>query len=100
MLGKNSALTLFIGDAIKFVEIFEAPIVENNAHIYISALPLSPSHSLVSQHYLPRYPRTLSVEGGPQTLDEIQENLVSVTRACISLDGTLISLTRLFVSMI
>ena len=31
------------------------------------------------------------MEGGPQTWDEIQEILVSVTRACISLDGTLIA---------
>ena len=31
------------------------------------------------------------MKGGPQTWDELQEKLVSVTRACVSLDGTLIA---------
>jgi WD40 repeat protein len=61
------------------------------ADVYISAIPLAPSHSLVSQHYLPRYPHTLSVKGGPQTWDESQEKPVSVRSACISLNGTRIA---------
>jgi WD40 repeat protein len=64
-------------------------ITQNPAHIYISALPFAPSHSLVSQHYLPRYPHTLSVKGGPQTWDE--KRPVSVMSACISFDGTRIA---------
>jgi WD40 repeat protein len=79
-------LALFIGDAIKFVEKFEVPIAQNAAHIYISALPFAPSHSLVSQHYLPRYPHTLTVKGGPQTWDE-KEPVSVVRKACLSLDG-------------
>jgi WD40 repeat protein len=74
-----------------FVEKFQGPIAANPAHIYISALPLAPSHSLVSQHYLPRYPHTLSVKGGPQTWDEFREKPVCVMRACVSLDGTRIA---------
>jgi WD40 repeat protein len=71
------------------------PICQNAAHIYISALPFTPSHSLVSQHYLPRYPHTLSVKGGPKTWDdsELHERPVigSVDGACISFDGTRIA---------
>ena len=65
-------------------------MASNVAHIYISALPLTPSDSLVSQHYLPRFPHTLSVKGGSQTWDELREQ-VNVRRACISLDGTRIA---------
>ena len=87
----DNALALFICDAIKFVEKFRRPIVENPAQIYISALPLAPSDSLVSQHYLLQYPRTLSVKGGPQTWDELEDKPVRAMKACISLDGTLIA---------
>ena len=88
-MDKDSALALFIGDAIKFVEIFKEPIARSAAHIYISALPFAPPHSLVSQHYLPQYPHTLVVKGGPQTWDQVKA--VSVKRACLSLDGTRIA---------
>ena len=63
----------------------------NAAHIYISALPFAPSHSLISQHYLPQYPHTVVVKGGPHTWDELEEQPVSVERACISPDGTRIA---------
>ena len=66
-------------------------MTSNVAHIYISALPLAPSHSLVSQHYLPQYPHTLVVKAGPQTWDELREQPFSVKRACLSLDGTRIA---------
>ena len=70
---------------------FQDPIARSAAHIYNSALPLAPARSLVSQHYLPQYPHTLSVNGDPQTWDELEEEPVSVKRACISLDGTRIA---------
>ena len=70
---------------------FQDPIARSAAHIYNSALPLAPARSLVSQHYLPQYPHTLSVNGGSQTWDELEEEPVSVKRACISLDGTRIA---------
>jgi WD40 repeat protein len=89
-MGNISALILFIGDAINFVETFKDPIAENAAHIYISALPFAPSHSFVSQHYLPQYPHTLAVKGGPQAWSDKYKR-VSVTRACLSLDGTRIA---------
>ena len=88
---ENSTLVLFIGDAIKFVKIFEQSISFHPSHIYISALPLAPSDSLVSKHYLPQYPHTLSVRKGPRTWDELQENPIIVNKACISLDGRLIA---------
>jgi WD40 repeat protein len=83
-------LALFIGDAIKFVEKFKEPIAQNAAHIYISALPFAHSHSLVSQHYLPRYPHTLVVKGGPQTWDK-KEPVSVLQKACLSVDGTCIA---------
>ena len=74
-----------------FFKKFEEPIARNPADIYSSALPLALSHFVVSQHYLPRYPHTFVVEGGPQIWDELEYEPVSVQRACISLDGTRIA---------
>jgi WD40 repeat protein len=54
----------FAKDAIKFVNVFGSVISQSAPHIYMSALPFAPATSEVSRHFLPYFPRTLSVEMG------------------------------------
>ena len=83
--------------------ISEELMTSNVAHIYISALPLAPSHSLVSQHYLPQYPHTLVVKAGPQTWMNFENNRSASREPASLLMAHVLrksSLTTLFVSMI
>ncbi|KAJ7592834.1 quinon protein alcohol dehydrogenase-like superfamily [Mycena floridula] len=54
----------FVQDAAKFIISNRYCIASSAPHIYISALPLSPSSSPLANHYLPQYPRTMSVVEG------------------------------------
>ncbi|KAF7967198.1 hypothetical protein HWV62_35584 [Athelia sp. TMB] len=62
--GHDADLAAFAKDAIRFVETFAAPIAQSVPHIYLSALPFAPTHSLVSQTYLPQYPSTAGLKAG------------------------------------
>ena len=42
-------------DATKFVQMFGGAIMKSTPHLYISALPLSPTHSIIYRYFLPRY---------------------------------------------
>jgi WD40 repeat protein len=57
-------LSHFVCDGSQFVDHFFIPISESVPHIYLSALPFSPENSLVSTHYRPQFPNTLSVISG------------------------------------
>ncbi|KAF9459713.1 WD40-repeat-containing domain protein [Collybia nuda] len=54
-------------DAIKFMSAFGPVISQSVPHIYLSALPFTPTTSLVSQRYLSRFPQTLSLQTGRVT---------------------------------
>ncbi|KAJ3561272.1 hypothetical protein NP233_g10295 [Leucocoprinus birnbaumii] len=61
---QNPDLTAFIHDAIRFVGAFSSPIAHSTPHIYLSALPFSPTESLVAKHFLPKFPRTITLTKG------------------------------------
>ena len=99
MQDKDDQLARFIGDAIEFVKgqfvtgpiPMKPAISESAAHIYISALPFAPSSSLVTQHYLPLYPHSLSVKDAAWNPDEIRSGVGS---AALSRNGERIVASR------
>ena len=52
-----------VEDAIAFVRYFGFPITQSAPHIYLSALPFSPSSSVISRLYTPRF-STLHLQEG------------------------------------
>jgi WD40 repeat protein len=50
-------------DALKFVAAFSPVIARSAPHIYISAIPLAPKKSIIRNHFLPSFPRTLQFHG-------------------------------------
>jgi WD40 repeat protein len=85
---KNPSLTLLIQDGVKFVKKFQVPISTSAPHIYISALPQTPSNSLIRERYLSQSSHFLCVKGGAKEWDE---ELISVHRASLFHDGTRIA---------
>ncbi|KAH7922058.1 WD40 repeat-like protein [Leucogyrophana mollusca] len=57
-------LHIFATDASKFITVFGPVLAQSSPHIYLSAVPLSPKRSTVTQHYQKLYPRTLSTSIG------------------------------------
>ncbi|KZS88472.1 WD40 repeat-like protein, partial [Sistotremastrum niveocremeum HHB9708] len=66
--GNDDHLAEFGKDAGKFVSNFADVIARSPPHLYISALPLAPESSLVSQQYLPRFSHIIDVRSGKQKL--------------------------------
>ncbi|KLO08314.1 WD40 repeat-like protein [Schizopora paradoxa] len=62
--GYDNDLAVFAGDVLEFVMDFEDPITAAASHIYISALPFSPSNSQIFQVYAPQFPNLFSVSSG------------------------------------
>ncbi|KLO08319.1 WD40 repeat-like protein [Schizopora paradoxa] len=62
--GYDNDLAVFVDDVLKFVTHFECPIAMAAPHIYVSALPFSPSNSRIFQVYAPRFPNLFSVTSG------------------------------------
>ncbi|KAJ7592862.1 WD40-repeat-containing domain protein [Mycena floridula] len=60
----DQPLKLFAQDAARFAASNAQCMAHSAAHIYISALPLSPSSSIIANHYLAQYPGTLLVLQG------------------------------------
>ncbi|KAF7967331.1 hypothetical protein HWV62_34689 [Athelia sp. TMB] len=88
----NVNFSSFVKDMIRFVETFAAPISQSVPHIYLSALPLAPSQSLVSQTYLPQYPSTARFKVGkldrwPAMLKTFEEHTHSVCAVAYSPNG-------------
>src|SRR5260370_1296989 len=71
-----------INDSIAFVRYFGYPIAQSAPHIYLSALPFSPSSSVISKLYLPRF-RTLRLEGGRLTKWPALEMTIPVPRTSV-----------------
>ena len=57
-------MKFFIEDAIKFVTTFFQPISHSAPHIYLSALPMLPSDSLIAKTYSCHFTRVVSLERG------------------------------------
>ena len=55
---------MFINDASVFVRYFRMAIAKSAPHVYLSALPFAPIHSLVSAHYSGSFPRILHMKHG------------------------------------
>src|SRR6202021_2948435 len=83
---------MFAEDARKFISAFQKPITESAPHIYLSALPFSPSTSMVSRQYKTQFPRTLHVLDGQQRYWSAELNILQghddwVTSVAFSPDG-------------
>ncbi|KLO05511.1 hypothetical protein SCHPADRAFT_723450 [Schizopora paradoxa] len=62
--GYDDGLVTLADEFLEFVMHFELPITKAASHIYISALPFSPSNSRISRTYAPQYPNIFSVRNG------------------------------------
>ncbi|KAF7978740.1 hypothetical protein HWV62_44748 [Athelia sp. TMB] len=85
-------LTAFVKDGISFVNVFAQVISESAPHIYVSALPFAPKHSLVSKTYSWRYPGLLRLSSGsldtwPAALKTIEGHTRPVRSVSYSPDG-------------
>ena len=60
-------IVIFSQDASKFVAAFMSVISHSAPHLYLSALPFAPRQSRISQHFLPKFPQTLSIQTGQAT---------------------------------
>src|ERR1700721_3326149 len=83
---------MFAEDARKFISAFQKPITESACHIYLSALPFSPSTSMVSKQYATQFPKTLCVLDGRQRYWPAELNILQghdhwVTSVAFSPDG-------------
>jgi hypothetical protein len=63
----DKELADFAVDANIFVSTFRYPISQSTPHISISALPFSPTSSIVSMQFRSKYPFVLSVDVGKLT---------------------------------
>jgi len=57
----SKELSAFAADAERFVVDFQVPISASVPHIYLSALPFAAHESRISQHFGPRFSKTLSL---------------------------------------
>ena len=88
----NPELSAFAKDAVKFVKAFYTPIAHSAPHIYISALPFTPSKSLVSRCFTSDFPRTLQVQRGrmhnwPNIVNVLEDHMKQVTSVAFSPNG-------------
>ena len=60
-------LDALVNDAIAFVQYFGYPMFQSAPHIYLSALPFSPSSSPIAIQYSSRFRNMLNVEHGRST---------------------------------
>ena len=86
-------MTPDISDALKFVAMFGYPISQSVPHIYLSALPFSPSEPSLLQYWKRQYPNTLVVEAGrlekwPAILHVFHGHRWEVQSVAFSPDGT------------
>lgn len=79
-----------------FVNAFGIPITQSAPHIYVSALPFTPTKSLISQQYLNHFPQTFRVTTGalqswPVLCHVLQGHTGSVNGVSLSPDGRYIA---------
>ena len=100
----NNELTIFIHDTLRFVSAFVTPISASAPHIYLSALPFAPEHSLVTQKFSSRFPNTLTVTEGrpaqwPFTLFTAERDKGSVDCLVFSPDEKMFACASYFISV-
>src|SRR3954469_10057260 len=88
----DNKLTSFAVDAKRFISFFVKPISESVPHIYLTALPFSPTKSMVTNNYKYLFPRTFSVQLGksadyPPELIQLEGHSKAVTSIAFSPDG-------------
>ncbi|KAJ7592922.1 quinon protein alcohol dehydrogenase-like superfamily [Mycena floridula] len=92
---RDQVFQRFVQDAIRFIASNAQCIAHSAPHIYISALPTSPSSSIVANHYMPQYPRTMSaVRGRKENWDAallIIDNKIPVNALTYCPDGDYIA---------
>ena len=87
----EEALT-FVKDMIKFVQIFAGVIDKSTPHLYLSALPFSPSKSVMTECLVKNFPRIAKVAVGkhsdwPRNQHVLQGHTSSVRSVAFSQDG-------------
>ncbi|KAJ7613251.1 hypothetical protein DFH06DRAFT_1015013, partial [Mycena polygramma] len=88
-------LSDFCSDAKQFIAFFLPPIVQCAPQIYISALALAPTESLISTIFRPAFPRLVSVSRGqmkqwPVTIAVLEGHTQGIESVAFSPDGKLI----------
>ena len=83
---------MFVRDGIKFVENFSSIIDKSTPHLYLSALPFSPSNSIMARCLLDRFPGVAKVVVGqhcdwPRSQQVLQGHTDWVTTVAFSPDG-------------
>ncbi|KAJ7592941.1 hypothetical protein C8J56DRAFT_486120 [Mycena floridula] len=78
----DEGLEHFVQDATKFA-VSNAPCIAHSApHLYLSALPLSPSSSVVAKHYRKQYPNTLLAAKGRKTDWDAELVVIKAQHSC------------------
>ncbi|KAH9963996.1 quinon protein alcohol dehydrogenase-like superfamily [Lactifluus volemus] len=85
-------------DASSFVRYFGKAVARSAPHIYVSALPFTPTSSQILHQYLPQFPRTLRLERGrlshwPELEMTIEAHDESIDCLAFSSDGERIAST-------
>src|SRR5436309_576635 len=88
----DNKLMSFAVDAKRFISFFIKPISKSIPHIYLTALPFSPTKSMVANNYKHLFPRTFSVQLGkstdyPPELIQLEGHSQAVTSVVFSPDG-------------
>ena len=83
---------MFVRDWAKFVENFSGIIDKSTPHLYLSALPFSPSNSIMARFLLDRFPGAAKVVAGqhcvwPRSQQVLQRHTKGVTTVAFSPDG-------------
>ena len=83
---------MFVRDGTKFVENFASIIGKSTPHLYLSALPFSPSQSAIPGCLLDRFPRIAKVVVGqhhdwPRSQQILQGHSDAVNSVAFSPDG-------------
>ncbi|KIM53042.1 hypothetical protein SCLCIDRAFT_1223218 [Scleroderma citrinum Foug A] len=85
-------LLMFIKDGIKFVQNFAGIIDKSTPHLYLSALPFSPSTSILARSLIDKFPGIAQVAVGqqndwPRNQQVLQGHTLQVNSVAFSPDG-------------
>ncbi|KAF7351988.1 WD-REPEATS-REGION domain-containing protein [Mycena venus] len=89
---QEGSLRQFAMDGKRFIAFFSTPISQSAAHIYISALAMTPATAEIRKTYCLQFPRLLSITRGqmekwPTTIASIEGHTDTVYSVAFSPDG-------------
>ncbi|KAG6329000.1 hypothetical protein ID866_10089 [Astraeus odoratus] len=92
---KYDTTLAMIRDVMKFVRHFAKVINESTPHLYLSALPFTPSNSVIAQQLTPKFPNIAQVAVGchedwPSIQHVLQGHTTSINSVAFSPDGKFI----------